>query len=542
MTDNSQNPIQTNPDDNNAASVPSLPDQIPNQSLIVALLRRWYIIPIIFILLFPVSAFLIWKIYVPTYTTTGYILIEPVQIDLLSGEQDVGNISNYDSYLNAQAYKIKSSDRILNDVVRELQDKLLSVSDPEANLKDEITKALEDGTIMVSVPRGNQVIQISMKSPVARDAELVVSAIINAYMSQEDSESGEYENRQITLLEYEGRNLMSSYIMQQEMLNHLVEEQGADSIQQLQSMMYGEQARLQEKISELESRLLDLQVRQSVLKQTPDPNIFPMELLEQRDEAINNDPYVQSTNQTLVNLKQELLVKKQQLPPDDPELENMIELESTLQAELTQYREEAGQKYDQNVVQLLKQKNRHELAQITEEMSLVSAMLDEYRKKAEQNRAETINLGRMDWEIRERTSQMALDKEQYDRIQERIRDLSLQARRPARIKAGGAPITGPPDTKRYSMICIAALLSLALGLAVTFLLARFDKNTRPSLYPIEIKTFIILCIALAIYCFIAARSALIEQNLTAAGYCLIAAAVVLGLPTHALITHRSKKP
>ena len=92
------------------------------------------------------------------------------------------------------------------------------------------------------------------------------------------------------------------------------------------------------------------------------------------------------------------------------------------------------------------------------------------------------------------------------------------------------------------MLWIAALASLALGLALTFLAARLDKNTCPSLYPIEINTFIILCLALAIYCFIAARSAFSEQNLTAAGCCLIAAALLLALPTHALITHRLKKP
>ena len=182
------------------------------------------------------------------------------------------------------------------------------------------------------------------------------------------------------------------------------------------------------------------------------------------------------------------------------------------------------------------------MAQITEEITRVRAMLNEYQNKVKQNRAETIKLGRMDWEIREKTTQMALDKENYDRIQQRIRDLRLQSRRPARIKAGGGPVTGPPETLRYSMLWIAALASLALGLALTFLVAGLDKNTRPSLYPIEIKTFIILCLALAIYCFIAARSAFSEHNLTAAGSCLIAAALLLALPTHALITHRFKKP
>ncbi|MCP4709166.1 MAG: hypothetical protein GY869_11120, partial [Planctomycetes bacterium] len=161
MTENSQDPIQTNPDDNNTASIPSLPDQIPNQSQIVALLRRWYITLGVFILLFIPSLFIIWQIFVPTYTATGYILVEPVQIDLISGQQDKGTISNFEYYLNAQAYMIKTNNQILEKVVEDLNRRNLSVVDPEKSLRDEIRKALEDGTIMVSVPRGNQVVQVS---------------------------------------------------------------------------------------------------------------------------------------------------------------------------------------------------------------------------------------------------------------------------------------------------------------------------------------------------------------------------------------------
>ena len=306
-----------------------------------SLLRLWYVVLGVFILIFPISAFLVWKIFVPTYTTIGYISVEPVLINPISGEQDKGEISNYESYLNAQAYEMKNNSSILEKVVEDLRDKDLLVFNPE-NLRNEIQQALNDETLMVSVPRGNQVVQVSMTSTRTRDAELVVSAFLNAYMAVEGEKSGQSENQNITLLENESEGLEASYQTQQENLNKLAADYGADSLEGLLNMMYGEQTRLQEKIAGLESRLLDLQVSKSVLSAIPDPNVFPLEMLEQRDGAINSDPYVLSTTNALVGLKQELLVKEQQLSKNSPELANIQKLIDLSQVDLDKYREEAG--------------------------------------------------------------------------------------------------------------------------------------------------------------------------------------------------------
>ncbi len=446
--------------------------------LIKSILRLWYVVLGVFILIFPISAYFVWQIFVPLYTTIGYIKVDPVLIDPISGDQDKGNIANYATYLSQQAYDMKNNSQILGKVMEDLIDVNLSMFNNDENEWDVIKTALTDGTIEVIVPRNSQVVQVSMTSAEPRDSRLVVTAFLEAYIDVIKDNLLESEDKTIGMLTDQSEELKMSYEQQQSDLTILANEHGADSTQGLLAMMYEEQNILQEKITGLETRYLDLQVRETVLNDINDPNVnvFPLEMIDKRDETINNDPYVQSTTQVLVQYKQNLQLRKQQLSQDRPELVKMQELIEILQKDLESYRKEAGERFDANVSQLIKRTNKNDLALVQKELTLVKTSMDEYKLKIEKNSEDTLELRRLDWKIQDIMAKMRIDKEKNDEIQGRIKELRMLAKRPARINKGPAPVSGPPETKKYKMLAVAAFGSLALGLVLAFLIARSDKR------------------------------------------------------------------
>ncbi|MHC4560636.1 MAG: GumC family protein [Planctomycetota bacterium] len=88
--------------------------------LVAGILRRWYIVLPIFFIVCLVGLLAVWILIEPVYDVRGAIRVAPVLADILSGEADPGEISNYLSFMNTQAEMITS-----NEVVQRVADNLV---------------------------------------------------------------------------------------------------------------------------------------------------------------------------------------------------------------------------------------------------------------------------------------------------------------------------------------------------------------------------------------------------------------------------------
>ena len=83
--------------------IPPEQESEATSDLVAGVLRRWYIVLLIFLLVCGSGLPAVWFMVKPVNEVTGAIRVAPILADIRSGEQDRGEISNYESFMNTQA-------------------------------------------------------------------------------------------------------------------------------------------------------------------------------------------------------------------------------------------------------------------------------------------------------------------------------------------------------------------------------------------------------------------------------------------------------
>ncbi|MHC4206167.1 MAG: hypothetical protein ACYSTT_16070, partial [Planctomycetota bacterium] len=186
--------------------------------MVAGILRRWYIVLLIFLLASGIGLPTIWFTVKPVHNVTGAIRVAPILADILSGEQDRGEISNYENFKNTEAEKIRSNtviQRVADDLVdrdlsffndeptglvSKLKRKLLGPQpqlEPALKLKNAI---VDDGVIAVGAGRNDELIKITMLSTNLEEAKQIVDSFIRSYMEIEVVSSNKVENQKLDVL------------------------------------------------------------------------------------------------------------------------------------------------------------------------------------------------------------------------------------------------------------------------------------------------------------------------------------------------------
>ena len=463
-----------------------------SMNLVSLILGRWYIVLFTFILLSGAGIPAVWYSILPHYETTGAIEVAPILTNPLTGERDTGEISKYDSFMNTQAM-IMTSNNVLQRVADELKDKNLDffsqpkgrvsewkkvlsggngASDPVAVLKG----ALADGVISVAPIRRTQWLGVTMTSRNPRDAEQIVNTFIRAYMSVIESSSLEGENRRLSLLEDERKIILGKIQTQRAEIQSLAKQYGADSLEGLQNMMIKNVEVIQTELSGLENRRLQLQTQIELLSQPRQQSITPAEKISMRNEFINNAPFVQRLTANIAQLQQEHLVDEQNLSGVNPELKKKARLIETLQEKLDQSKKEAGKTFDKTIEREIEQDNQVKLAQAEMELKKTGVYISSYAEKLEKERANAIELGKLQWQIQDLREQMTFNKDEYDKYGQRIRELQVKLKLPARISIADQANTAPPKSRRNKMVTAVLFGSLACGMFLAFLVGKADHS------------------------------------------------------------------
>ena len=189
-------------------------------NLIRGVLRRWYIVLLIFFVMCTVGIPAIWLSIEPLYNVTGAIRVAPFRDPIIPDELDRAKLSTYQTFMYTQAEMITSS-RVVQRVATDLADKNLTFFESEPTglvtklkqtLKNTKAKpepasilkqAIYNGIISAAPGSRTELIKVTIRSTNKEDAVQIVNAFINVYKDVEGASSIEDEGRKLTVLENE---------------------------------------------------------------------------------------------------------------------------------------------------------------------------------------------------------------------------------------------------------------------------------------------------------------------------------------------------
>ena len=462
-------------------------------SLIVGVLRRWYIVVATFFLMCAIGLPAIWLLIKPLYSVTGAIRVAPILRSILSGEADRGEISNYESFVNTQAQMVISSpvvERVADDLagkklsffedetaelVKKLQRKLKGTKPlPVTILKE----AIFDKVITAASDRRTELIGITMKSPEPKEAEQIVNAFIRNYMAVEVASSNDEEGRNLTVLENERKVMSEKLQSQRAAITQLAQEYGTVALDGRQNIMLQRVSSLLAELTKIEAHRIGLETQVQLLEQTKEQPTAPDELIRMRESYINSNPTVSSLITNISQLDQAYIVASQTLVPTNPELERKAELLKTLKARLEERKQEAGKSFDEMMTKEIAKAGSQKLANAKTELEQTKAYENRLREILTKEDSETIGLGRKQLTIQDLRDQLDLTKQLYDTVSRRIQEMEMERKRPARISVAYMADVSEIRDKRIQYSIALIFGAAACGMMLAFLRDKADRSLR----------------------------------------------------------------
>jgi capsular exopolysaccharide synthesis family protein len=238
---------------------------------------------------------------------------------------------------------------------------------------------------------------------------------------------------------------------------------------------------------EARAELLENMEESDLLEYSANASIGPEEQLQMRNEYVSSDPKISVMIANVTQLEQQLVAAELVMSPTNPELKRAVDLIDKLNARLISLKEEADKKFedlmseklesaDKQRIEYAKVKRKFELRTAKAELEQVRTYEQRFRELLSEEDTETIELGRKQLNIQNLEEQLALTKENHDRIRRRIQDMMMDRKRPARISIADNGDVREIKDKRIKLSAAAVFGSFGFGVAIAFLLAKMDKS------------------------------------------------------------------
>ncbi len=473
----------------NIETVSESTNEIPKMA--AGILRRWYIVLLTFFVICAIGLPVIWLSMEPVYFVTGQIHIAPILVDILTDARDRGDISDYQIFKNTQVELVTSS-QIVQRVADNLKDRNLSFFNNEptstisklkqrlmdTGIKPEpawmLKEALRNQVIVVSAPRENELIEITMQSPNDEEAMQIVDAFIRAYMNVGVASSTQDEDKKLMALEDERKVKAEEMDSLRNQISRLAQEYGTETLSGRQDMMLQNVASLISRLTELEAAKMSLKAQEQLLERTREESIAPDELMKMRQQYINRDPSVVRLSERIAELEHSLIIARQTLTPTNPELILQSELIEIMKTRLVERKDEASKEFDDLLSEEVAKAGDSKLINVRtalEQTEMYEKILQETIEKED---AETIRLGRLQLEIQDLQDKLDMTKDRYDMVLKRIQDLEMQRKRPARISIYREADIAFIRDRRTIFSALLAFGGIACGIWLAYLRDKAD--------------------------------------------------------------------
>jgi len=477
----------------NLETVPEPDNESPK--LAAGILRRWYIALLVFLLVCGIGLPVIWLIIKPVHVVTGQIHVAPILVDIMTDTRDRGDISDYQSFMNTQAEMVTSS-RVVQRVADNLKNRDLAIfrNEPKnlisklkqrldtSNIKPEpawlLKRALINETIVVSAPRGSELLEITMYSTENNEAMQIVDAFINAYMEIGVNSSTQDEDKKLAALEDERKVRAEKMDSLRKQIYLLAQEYGTATLSGRQDMMLRNVASLMARLTELEASKMSLKAQAQLLERTREEPIPPEELMKMRQQYINRDTAVESITDRIAKLEQSLIIARETLSPTNSEVVIQTQLVETMKAHLEELKEKASKEFDDLLSEEVSKAGNTKLTTVRTALEQTEMYEEILRETIEKEDAETIRLGRIQLDIQDLRDQLDMTKERYDMILKRIQDLQMQRKRQPRISVHDYAHIAAIRDRRIKMSFGLVLAGLACGLWLAYIRDKADLRLR----------------------------------------------------------------
>jgi capsular exopolysaccharide synthesis family protein len=458
---------------------PPEPESGSASSLLVPLLRRWYIVVLVFFVTCAIGIPAIWLLMEPRYEVTGAIRVAPILSNILTGEADRGEISNYQYFMNTQAEMVLSS-QVVQRVADDLSGKHLAFFEDQENgigaklrrrmqggkIKPDsaniLKQAIYDKVLTSESARNSELVKVTMTGNNPDEAKKIVDAFIQTYMLVEVSSSLQGQDQKLTVLENERKVLASKLESQRQAIQMLGQEYGSVTLTGRYDMMLGRVSNLLMELTKTEAQRINLEAKIQMLEQGKVRGL-PDEMFNKRSERINNDPTIQEISRNVVRLEEDLIASKQLMTPDNPLLKQKEEFLDSFRRRVDERRQEISKEFDTMAVQEANMTSQNELLNARAQLEQISVYESRLKEKLAKEDTQTVELGRKQLAIEEMKEQLASTKERYDAFGLRIQELEMERKRPARVTvAYSADIAGIQD-KRIKLTFAIIFGALACG-------------------------------------------------------------------------------
>jgi polysaccharide biosynthesis transport protein len=475
---------------------PSPEASIETPRLLAGIIRRWYILFIVFILICGIGLPAVWMLEKPVQVVKGAIRIAPILEDILTNNKDSGQISNYAIFMNTQAAMITSNQVIQRvadnlagknlsffkesqtSLVTKLKQEILNTKTVQSDPSWQLKKAIFKGKIKISAPTETELIEITMRGSNAEEAKQIVDAFINAYMAVGVSSSTTDEDKTLSILEDERKVRLDEISAYREQIYRLAQEYGTDTLSGRQDMKLRNIADLLSKLTEIQAQKVNLEARVKLLERTNDQQIPPDELMKMRREFTNEDPSVVVLTNNIAKLEQELIVAKETMTVANKELTLQSKLLEITKTRLAEAKEQASADFDKLLSEEMAKAGDVTLQSARASLEHMKAYQELLQSTIDKEDQETIALGRLQLNIEDLQDKLNMSKERYDSIVQRIQNLEMQRKRPARISVHYYADIASIDDKRIEFTVAIILGAICLGAWLAFLRDKADMRLR----------------------------------------------------------------
>lgn len=442
-----------------------------------SIMRRWYLIVLVLIIGCGIGVPAVWYNIKPTYFSEGAILVKPILTNIITGDPDKGEISNYQIYMNTQAELIKR-DAILQRVEYALRDEQLSLFPPGSKPMSVLQSLFENETLLVSPEKNTNFLKIAMNHPEALVAEKVVNAFINSYMSVNMANEAKGGGEKINQLEQLKKGYKQDIERLQKQIKVLSKQYGMDDLTSRQELYLAKVEVLREKITGLEMEEIYLDSRVNFLNKVQSDTIPTSELISARKEYISADLELQNLIKDVTEEENALIRDQQLLTDTHPDLLLKKQIIAALKERVEQRRAEVTKEFNDEIASGKTTGQEQEIEKAQLQLDQTRHFLATYRDMLEQEEQDTKNVGLTQLDIQELKEKLKMDRESYNQVLKRIQEVELENKRPARMSIAYKANTIGPIDKRKKLIAAIGVGSLFAGFLLAFMLSKLDNSLR----------------------------------------------------------------
>jgi uncharacterized protein involved in exopolysaccharide biosynthesis len=393
------------------------------------------------------------KWYLPkrVYEVQGAIRVAPVSAMVLRGADDRKGVTEYQSFMNTQAEMI-TSQRVVQRVADDLAGKDLTFFENYGGLSTEsrgkdddsalaygpagvLKRAIRKGVIEASVVEKTELIKVTMRSRNPEEARQIVDSFISNYMSVEVAAAARRDDQKLSVLENESKVLARKLQSSREKIRQLAKEFGTTTLDDRQELMLRRVTELQRELTQTEASRIKLEGRVVSLEKGGDGSLVRVagELQRERERYISSDVSVEALARRIADVEVDYVVAEVEGSAEDTAVKRKAKVLEVLESRLQKRKQEAGKAFDEMVAKREAQAHAQKLLKAKVELEQIKAQEKSLRELLASEDSRAIDFGRRELDIQELQAQLELDKEIYDKVCRRVKELEMERKNPARI-------------------------------------------------------------------------------------------------------------